>query len=237
MLRLQGQGLFQGVHPALFRLPGEPVDEIQAEVADLRLTGGGHRCRHLVVGVGTVDTLKLRVAAGLHPHGQAVDSRPTEGAQSLELHAVGVCLHGHFRIFGHVELFIHQLEQLPHPLFAVPAGGSAADVDAGHLVLLGQRGTLLDVGQKGLLVVIHPIFPVCQGIKVAVIALAAAKGDVNVNAKCFTHGLHTPCPLYCGFIILCCGLQCNPCACPIPLTGVFGQTILKSNSPRKQGCP
>ena len=39
------------------------------------------------------------------------------------------------------------------------------------------------MGQQGLLVVVHPVLPARQGVEIAVVALAAAEGDVDVQPK------------------------------------------------------
>ena len=48
---------------------------------------------------------------------------------------------------------------------------------------LGQGRSLPDVGQQRLLIGVHPVLPPRQGVEVAVVALAPAEGDMDVNAQ------------------------------------------------------
>ena len=55
---------------------------------------------------------------------------------------------------------------------------------------LGQGRSLPDVGQQRLLIGVHPVLPPRQGVEVAVVALAAAEGDVDIKAQFFRHWRH-----------------------------------------------
>ena len=187
MFGFQRDGFLHRFPPALLALAGKAVDEVQTDVPDLRLAGGGHGGAHLLPGVGAVDVPQFPVAAGLHPHGDAIHPRSTQCFKPLFGDTVRIGLHGHFHIPGHLK-FLHQhAEQLAHPFFAVPAGGAAANVNAVDRILSRQRSTFADVGQQRLLVGVHPVLPPCQRVEIAVVALAAAKGNVNVDTQSSAH--------------------------------------------------
>ena len=134
-----------------------------------------------------MDGGKLPITGGLHPQGQPVHPRPPQKEQHLPVHAVGVGLYRNLHVPRHQEPPAHRRQQLGEPLGAVPAGRAAAEVDRIHLIPLGEGGGLLDVCEQGLLVLVHPVLPSRQGVEVAVIALAAAEGNVDVNTKLFGH--------------------------------------------------
>ena len=55
---------------------------------------------------------------------------------------------------------------------------------------LGQGSRLPQMGQQGLLIVVHPALTPGQGVKITVVALAAAEGDVDIKAQFFRHWRH-----------------------------------------------
>ena len=187
MLRLQRQELLHALLPGGHVLAGQAVNEIQRQVLYLGLPGGGHRLAGLLKGVGPVDGPQLLVAGGLGPQGEPVHPRPAEPPEHLYVHAVRVGLHGHLSLPAHVKPLLYRPHQFGDPFFPVKAGGAAAEIDGVHLIPLGKGCRLLDMGQQGLLIVVHPVLPPRQGVEVAVVALAAAEGDVDVNTQLFRH--------------------------------------------------
>ena len=53
---------------------------------------------------------------------------------------------------------------------------------------LGQGSRLPQMGQQGLLIVVHPALTPGQGVKITVVALAAAEWNVDVDTKLVPHG-------------------------------------------------
>ena len=183
MLGNEGQGVLHGGLPLLHGLAGQAVNQVQREIFKPGLLGGGHRLVRLPGAVGTVDRLQLRWAGRLHAQGQAVEARLPQALQGLQIHAVRVGLQGDLRPLLHGKQLLNGRQQLPQPLVPVKAGGAAAEVDGVHGNPLGQGRGLRQMGQQRLLVVIHPVLPAGQGVKVTVVALAAAEGYMNVNAQ------------------------------------------------------
>ena len=183
MLGDQGQGVLHRSLPAVHGLAGQAVDQIQRDVVQLGLPGGRHRLVHLSDGVGAVDGLQLLGAAGLHPQRQAVDPRLPQAAQGTQVHAVRVCLHRDLCVLLHLKKLAQGGEQLLDAPGPVPAGGAPAEIDGVYRDALGQGRSLPDVGQQRLLIGVHPVLPPRQGVEVAVVALAPAEGDMDVNAQ------------------------------------------------------
>ena len=183
--------MLHGGAPALGGLAGQTVDEVQGQVVKSRLPGPGHRLVGLLGGVGPVNGLQLLGLGRLHANGQAVHARPAQPLQVLQGDAVGVTFHGDLGGLFHLKQLFDGHQQLLHPLGAVVAGGSAPKVDGVHGDALSQRGSLLHVGEQGLLVLIHLLLFSRQGIEVAVIALTAAEGDMDIDAQLVRHG-YTP---------------------------------------------
>ena len=190
VLRLQLQHLLHGVPPPRHILVGQAVDQIQADVFDLGLSGCGHRPLGLLEGMGAVQAVQLTVVGGLDAQGDTVYPRPPEGLKHLLIHTVRVALHGNLRVLGQIEALGHGFEHLPQPLLPVKAGGAAAEVYSVHLPAPGEGRGLLHMGEQRLLVVVHPALLPRQGVEVAVVALAAAEGDMDIKAQFFRHWRH-----------------------------------------------
>ena len=200
MLRLQGEHLLHRVLPAVHVLLRQAVDQIQAQVFQLGRPGGLHRLAGLLKGMGPVEALQLAVVGGLHPQGDAVDPRPAQGLEGLEIHTVRVALHGDLRVLGQIKALGDQPEQLLQALRPIKAGGSAAKIHRVHLPPPGEGGGLLHVGQQRLLIVVHPLLPPGKGVKVTVVTLAPAEGDVDVKAQFLRHRRHLVSMLQCSSV-------------------------------------
>ena len=188
MLGAKGQGVFHRGLPAVHGLAGQAVDQVQGQVVEFSLPGQPGGLVGLLRGVDAVDGGQLLRLGGLHPKGQAVDARLPQGAQGAQVHAVRVALHGDLRVLLDLKQLVEGGQQLLQPLGSVKAGGAAAEVDAVHRDALGQGSRLPQMGQQGLLIVVHPALTPGQGVKITVVALAAAEWNVDVDTKLVPHG-------------------------------------------------
>ena len=191
MLRNERQGVLHGGLPAVHGLAGQTVDEVQGQVGKASLPGGGGRFVDLLGGVDAVDALQLAGVGRLHSHGQAVDPCLAQDFQRLHVHTVGITLHGDLGILLYLIKLADHTQQLFEPLGPVVARGAASDVDGIYRKVLGQGGGLLNVGEQRLLILVHPVVPTGQGVKVAVVALTAAEGNMDIDAQLVRHG-YTP---------------------------------------------
>lgn len=102
--------------------------------------------------------------------------------------AVGIGLQCDLSIARDLEPAADHGQKFTDAPFSIQAGSAAPKIDGVHQIAPGLRGSLFNVGEQGLLVGVHALLPVRQGIEVAVIALALAEGDMNVEAQLFAHG-------------------------------------------------
>ena len=187
MLTAQGQNGRHSFLPGGHVLPRQAVDQVQAQIFN---PGGAHR-RHCLLGlgkgVGPVDSGQLGVAGRLDPQGDPVHPRAAQTGEELLVHTVRVAFHGDLRVPGDGKPAAQLTEEFPQALLTVEAGGAAADIDCVHLIASGPGRRLPDMGDERLLIVVHAVLPPGQGIKIAVVTLAAAKGNVDVKTQLFGH--------------------------------------------------
>ncbi len=176
----QHQGLPHGLLPAIERLPGHPVHEVQREVLHAERLDGLHG---LPRRVAPAEGPQFGVIEGLHAHAYPVD---TEGLQRPGLSlvdGVGVRLHRDLGIRRYAVESRYHVEDFLHQAPGEHRGRAAADVDAPEVV--APQEAYLPFQGLGV--------PLCHGLvvvdgeEVAVVALARAEGDVDVKA--FGHGL------------------------------------------------
>ena len=192
MIGFQREGVLHRPPPALPALSGQAADQVQGQVFKPRRPGHGDRPVPLEDGVGAADGGQLLRAGGLEAQGQPVKARPAQGVQSVQVHAVRVGLQGDLRPGLEGKGLPQGLERRTQPLRPVPAGGPAAEVDRVRRQGTGALRHAPEVGQKGALVLLHPALPAGQGIEVAVAALAAAEGDVEVDPQLIPHAPAPP---------------------------------------------
>ena len=191
MLGAQVHGGPEVVLPALQGLVRQTVNEVQRHVGDLGLPGGGHGVADLLEGVDAAQAAQLLVVGGLHPQGDAVEAPAAQGAERLPVPGgVRVGLEGDLGVFVQVVVLFHGLEQAAQPLGAQVGGGAAAEIHRVHPVALRPGGSLGQVGAQGLHIFVHPCLGPGQGVKVAVDALAFAKGHVDIQAQGQLLGFH-----------------------------------------------
>ena len=78
-------------------------------------------------------------------------------------------------------------QQLPQALLSIVGGGPAAEIDGVRHPALqaGRKGP--ELGDEGLLIEVHFLFPPGQGVEVTVVTFTFAEGDVDIDAVCGGH--------------------------------------------------
>ena len=182
---LQIQDVAQGGHPLLPALVGQAEHQIHGHVAEPGPAGLADGLLGLLVGVGPAQSLELHILVALDANGDAVEARPAELFQGLGRDGVGIGLQGDLGVLFQLEPPVDLRQNPGETLGAEEAGGAAAEIDRVHGVAHHPLGGLLDMGQDGLEVQIHGLMvqPAAQGIKVAVFALAAAKGNMDIQPQ------------------------------------------------------
>ena len=180
MLRVQLQNMLHRPPPAVHGLAGQAVDQVQGEVFQLGLAGGGNSTVPLLHRVGAAGRFQLRRTGRLHPQGDPVEARPPQAPQRPGVGAVRVGFKGDFRVLLHTVVLPDRRQQLLQPLSAIVAGRAAPKIDRVYREAPGGQGRLLQMGQQGLLIAVHPPLLARKGVEIAVVALAAAKWYVDV---------------------------------------------------------
>ena len=185
MLRLQLQHVVQGRLPLVEGLAGQAVDEIQGDVVEARLAGLLHGGDGLLVVVGPAQLLEHLVVVVLHAQAHAVEALGVELLQQGRGGRVGVGLEGHLRVGGHVEAALQLVENAHQGVRPEEGGRAAAEIHRIHGILRGPRAELPDVGGQGVHIQVGQLLlaAAAQGIEIAVLAFAAAEGDVDVDAQ------------------------------------------------------
>ena len=184
VLGRQGDGGLQVPLPTLQGLVGQAVDEVQGEVIELGLPGGVHRLADLVHGMDPADLPELGVVRRLHTERDPVEPRLAESPQGPPVPGgVGVGLQGDLGVLRHMVALVDAFQNLPQPLLPQEGGRAAAEVDRVHAVLRRLRGGLRQVGEEGLAVGVHPLLAAGEGVEIAVAALLAAEGDMDVKPQ------------------------------------------------------
>ena len=184
MLRLEGQGVGEGLFPLLHGLPRQAVNEVQTHVREFGPPAGGHGLLHLLPCVDAAQGPETGVVRGLDPQGDAVEARPPQRPEGLPVSgAVGVGLQCDLGVGIDVIVLLYGFQQLRQPLLPQIAGGAAAKVHRVHRMLRRLRGHLDQVALQCRRVGVHAILPPGEGVEVAVGAFGPAEGDVQIQPQ------------------------------------------------------
>ena len=187
----QIQGGFHRTPPIAQGLPRCAVNQIHTD-RQSRLTGTGHRERHIGRGVGTLQHLEHVGYGGLHAEGHAVHARLGQGLERAVRHRVRVGLHRDLRVRGQPETLACLLQNSREVLGREQRGRAAAEEHAvqwarwrpGGL----ENGTTETDLRGGVVMVIFPGHVRAQlghrvRVEVAVAAAHRAERDVHVQAQ------------------------------------------------------
>ena len=134
-----------------------------------------------------MQTAQLLGVGGLRPQGDAVHPRPAQAGDGAPVHAVGVALHGDLRLAADGKDPLDEHQQLPQALLPIVGGGPAAEIDGVRHPALQAGRKRSELGDEGLLIVVHFLFPPGQGVEVTVVTFTFAEGDVDIDAVCGGH--------------------------------------------------
>ena len=134
--------------------------------------------------MGTAQLFQQFVVIGLDAQADPIEAFGLQPAKQMLGGGVRIGFKGDLGVIGHVKGTAHSGENGSHTFRAEESGGAAAKIDGVYPVVGRQSAGLLDMGANGGEVVLHQFIVLGgQGVEVAVNALAAAEGDVNINAQ------------------------------------------------------
>ena len=184
MLRLQRDDSAQRFFPHFVGLPRQTVHQIHRKIFVARPSDALDGVHRVGIGVGAADSLQNGVVIALDAQTHPVKAFPLQPPQQSGGDGIGIGLEGDLRIVRHIEIAPYFIENGRHAVGAEKRRCAAAKIDGVHLVSGRQQPRLLDVGANGIQIAVHqPVILGGQGVKIAVLAFAAAKGNMNVNAK------------------------------------------------------
>ena len=184
---LEVDDVAQRLHPLLAALAGQTEHQIDRHVRKSRAPRQRHRLLRLLVGVRTTQRLELLVEVGLHADGDAVKARAAQTRKLRERDGVGIRLQRNFRVAADLEPAVQLREDAHQTARAEERRRAAAEVDGVHDIPRRAGRRLADVGEDGVEIALHKrlVARAADGVEVAVFALAAAEGDVNIDPKRF----------------------------------------------------
>ena len=184
VLRVQLQHIVQGVLPGLQGLPRQAVDQIHGDIPEACLADALEGADRLGVGVGPTNFLEDFVVVALDAQADPVEALGPEPVEQPVVDGIGVCLEGDLRIGGDIEAAPDGGEKDRQSVGPKEAGRAAAKVDGIHLVIGRQSPRLLDMVADRVQIAVQKVIVLGrQRIKVAILALTAAEGHVDVNAQ------------------------------------------------------
>ena len=184
VFRVQAQDVVQRFLPVLQVLPGQAVHQVDGHVAKTRLAdalvGGGGLC----VGVGTAEFFQNFIVVGLNAQTDPVEALGVKPVEQPVGNGIRVALHGDLGIRHHVEVPADGGEDHGQTVGTEEGGGAAAKVDGVHLVAGRQLTGFLDMVAYRVQIAVHQLVVLGgHGVEVAVLALAAAEGDMDVKSE------------------------------------------------------
>ena len=190
VLRFQFQHVQKRLLPGFQILLRQTVDQIQREIFEAGLADHFHRVHSHCIVVGAADGFQNSIVAALHAQADPVKAFAVQPTQKLGVDGIGVGLKGDLRVAGHVKGAADGGQNSGHALCTEKAGGAAAEIDGVHPVAGGQGAGLPDVIANGIQIAVMELgVQLCHGVKVAVMALTATKGNMDVDPKgCFLLG-------------------------------------------------
>ena len=134
--------------------------------------------------MGPAQLFQHLVIVGLDAEAHPVEALGPEPVEQLVGDGIGIALEGDLGAIVHIKVPADGGHDDGKAVGTEEAGGAAAKVDGVHLIAGGQLAGLLDVVAHRVQVAVKEgVLLGGQGIEVAVLALAAAEGNVNVDAQ------------------------------------------------------
>ena len=176
---VEGDGLLDVVHPTRHRLVGQPVDKVDADVAEAFLLSVAHRFDRLLCRVSSVDRLQLLVVKTLDADAESVEGQPRQTLQIPFRQIFRISFDGNLYRFAIIYL-IYIVQNNLQFLNGELRWRTPTEVDGSDRltfqILLSQRQFFAD-GVNQLRSV-----PLVGGrVEIAVVAAAGAEGNVGVE--------------------------------------------------------
>ena len=184
VFRQQLQHIVQGLLPVCQGLARQAVHQIHADIAVARLADPLVCSDRLGIGMGTAQFFEDLIIVALDSQAHPVEALGTKPVEELFTDGVGIGLKGDLSVVVHVKVPANGGQDDRHTLRTEEAGGAAAKVNGVHLVVGGQGAGLLDVSTDRVQIAVHQLVILAgQGVKVAVLTLAAAEGHMDIQAQ------------------------------------------------------
>ena len=138
----------------------------------------------LGIGMGAAQLFENFVIVALDTQAHTVEALGFQPVQQPVRHGVRVGLKGDLRIGGYVKIPANGRQNDGQRVRAKIAWGAAAEIDGVHPVAGAKGPRLFQMGADGIQVAVHQLVILAgHGIEVAILALAAAEGNVNVDPQ------------------------------------------------------
>ena len=167
--------------PLRRRLARKAVDEVGAVVdaAEGKRPEGIARCLR---GVAPVYGVELPGVERLDPHADAVEPHGAVGGDAFGGDILGICLDGGLREGAEGYLPAESLHKAAHRIERHHRGGATADVECGDRVGTQFMAAQTPLGEERIEILLHDVAAHRGREEVAVGALVAAEGDVDVKS-------------------------------------------------------
>ena len=134
--------------------------------------------------MGPAQFFEHLVAVGLDTQAHPVEALRPKTVEQPVGDGVGICLKGDLRVPRYIEVPADGGKNDGKGIGAEIAGSAAAEIDAVHLIAGGQGACFLDMGADGIQIAVHQgIVLAGQGVEVAVLALAPAEGNMDIDPQ------------------------------------------------------
>ena len=136
--------------------------------------------------MGSSNLFQDLIVIALDTQADPVKALAAQTPQKLLGHGVGVGFKGDLRRGRDIEVFTDGCEDGCHTVGTEKAGSAAAKIDGIHQIAGGLAACFPDMLTNGSAVILfQALFAACDGVKVAILAFAPAKGNVDINAQRF----------------------------------------------------
>ena len=136
--------------------------------------------------MGSADILQDFVVVTLDAQADPVETFAAQSPQKPQIYRIRIGLKGDFRRGGDLEAFADGVHNLRQTFCSQKTGGAAAKINGVHIVFRRQNTGLPNVGTHRIQIITHTaVVGIGDGVKITVVAFAAAEGHMDINAKRF----------------------------------------------------
>ena len=133
MLRLEGDGLAQGVDPLVHALAGDAEDEIEVDIVKSRIAQDGMAAEGLVLGMHAAQSLQQAGVPALHAHADTVDAQFAQARGFFQRDGGGVHLDGELLETGEIHALTEAGDEVVELRGRERGGGASAKENGARL--------------------------------------------------------------------------------------------------------